>query len=100
MRLFRSKWFRHFLSIFDMVPNLLRTVEATVDVVETPGNGSEKKAAALGMIGGVYDEVDALTPGQADVHKEGVIAVADKLIDGVVAIKNLTGQFDRTKQEG
>lgn len=73
---------------------VLRAVIRAVEQFEIPGFGLQKKQAVLEVIGALYDVSTELSG--VTLSRPQVLDLASKLIDIVVAFKNLTGQFQHS----
>lgn len=70
------------------IPALIGILKEAIEAVETPGYGPEKKAAVLDVVRAVLNAT-----GAPDIDK--LMAIADSVIDVIVAFWNLVGKFKK-----
>lgn len=79
------------LELLKFLPALISAVMALIKVFEVPGNGEEKKAAVLIMVGLLFDTLNAIVI--LPIEKEKVLDFVGKAIDAIVAFLNAVNIF-------
>ncbi len=91
------EWLDKVRQLAVMVPvvlAILTAVKRAVEEFEQPGNGPAKKQAVLNVIAVLYDQFAEFMP----LPKDKVLAIAERLVEVVVAAKNLIGEFVHSPQ--
>lgn len=79
------------LELLKFLPALISAVMALIKVFEVPGNGEEKKAAVLIMVGLLFDTLNTIVI--LPIEKEKVLDFVGKAIDAIVAFLNAVNIF-------
>ena len=79
------------LELLKFLPALIAAVMALVKTFEVPGNGEEKKAAVLIMVGLLFDTLNTIIA--LPMAKEMVLDFIGKAIDAIVAFLNAVNVF-------
>jgi hypothetical protein len=77
--------------IIAIVSTLISVIRETIEAVETPGFGAEKKQAVLDVIGAILDGFPALP-----VARDTIMGIAGTIIDVLVNIYNVAGKFRKS----